>query len=82
MADKSETVKMGKKLIKKIDKLSEEGKIDELIEKVTKLIDNTSELVSSPEAKNFFKNVTEMMKGLSGPKKPTTPPPKPHTKKR
>ena len=64
--NKSPTAKSIKKFVKKADKLLEEGKTEELIEKVTKFFDSASELVSSPEAKNFFKNVTELMKDLGG----------------
>jgi len=32
--------------------------------KITKFLDEATKLVSSPEAKNFFKNVTELMKQL------------------
>lgn len=77
---KSPTVKSLAKFVKKADKMFEEGKAEALIEKVTKFFDDASELVSSPEAKNFFKNVTAVMKDLSGeeldiklPKKPEKP---------
>ena len=63
--DKSPTAKSLKKLVERTDKLLEEGKAEELIDKVTKFFDNASELVSSPEAKQFFANVTVLMKDLS-----------------
>jgi len=62
--DESPTAKSLKKFVKTADGLLEEGKVDKLIEKVTKFFDEAGGLVSSPEAKNFFKNVTELMKGL------------------
>lgn len=37
-----------------------------LLDKATKFFDEATTLVSSEEAKNFFKNVTELMKELSG----------------
>lgn len=36
-----------------------------LIEKATRFFEEATALVSSPEAKNFFKNVTALMKDLS-----------------
>lgn len=45
------------------------GKIvtdQKLIDEATKFFKEARELVSSPEAKNFFKNVTEVLKELSG----------------
>jgi hypothetical protein len=39
---------------------------EQAIEQVTKFFKEASELVGSPEAKNFFRNVTELMKSLSG----------------
>ena len=62
--EKSPTAKSLKKFITKIDKLQEEGKIDKLLLKVQQFFDEATELVSSPEAKNFFKNVTALMKEL------------------
>jgi len=62
----SPTAKSLKKLLKKTDKLLEDNKLDELIVKVTKFFEDAGELVSSDEAKNFFKNVTELMKDLGG----------------
>ena len=40
-----------------------------LIEKATKFFEEATVLVSSPEAKNFFKNMTELMKTLGEPQK-------------
>jgi hypothetical protein len=39
---------------------------EQAIEQVTKFFKEASELVGSSEAKNFFRNVTELMKSLSG----------------
>jgi hypothetical protein len=39
---------------------------EQAIEQVTKFFKEASELVGSPEARSFFKNVTELMKSLSG----------------
>jgi len=64
--ENSPTAKSLKKLLKKTDKLLEDNKLDELIVKVTKFFEDAGELVSSDEAKNFFKNVTELMKDLGG----------------
>ena len=44
-------------------------KEQELIEKATKFFEEATVLVSSPEAKNFFKNVTKLMKDLGDPQK-------------
>lgn len=42
------------------------SKFDKLINNVIKFFEDAGELVSSDEAKNFFKNVTELMKDLGG----------------
>lgn len=74
------TAKRAKKILEKFDEMFEKNDIDELIVSIKKFFEEASELVSSPEAKNFFKNISEMMKELSGgeeetkiklPKKPT-----------
>jgi len=78
---KSPTVKSIAKFVKKADKLLEEGKAEALIDKITRFFDDASELVSSPEAKNFFKNVTELMKDLGGEAKVELKLPKKEVKK-
>ena len=77
MINKSATAQRFMKLLEKADKIFGD---DQAVEQVTRFFKEATDLVSSPEAKNFFKNVTEIMKGLSGPKNPSLPP-KPHTKK-
>lgn len=60
-----------KSMMKELEK-SELGKLvkkfltsQTLTENATKFFEEATILVSSPEAKNFFKNVTELMKDLS-----------------
>ena len=49
------------KLLKTSDKLFDD---EQTIEQVTGFFKEARELVSSPEAKNFFTNVTKLMKEL------------------
>ncbi|MBA7489936.1 hypothetical protein ES702_00470 [subsurface metagenome] len=77
MINKSATAQRFMKLLEKADKIFGD---DQAVEQVTRFFKEATDLVSSPEAKNFFKNMTEIMKGLSRPKNPSLPP-KPHTKK-
>jgi len=55
MMEKSETVQMLKKFLTD----------QTLISKATKFFEEATTLVSSPEAKNFFKNMTQLMRELS-----------------
>ena len=49
------------KVIEMTDKLFGD---EQTIEQITRFFKEAGDLVSSPEAKNFFKNVTELMKQL------------------
>lgn len=51
-----------------------------LTDKATKFFDEATVLVSSPEAKNFFKNVTTLIATLSKPQATSHPPPPKRTK--
>jgi len=66
MTDESPTAQMLIKFLKQADKLFGD---DQLVEQVTKFFKEASDLVSSPEAKNFFANVTKLMQDLSGEEK-------------
>lgn len=72
----SPTAKSLKKLLKTMDKLLEEGEVDNLIKKANKFFEDAGELVSSDEAKNFFKNISEVVKELGGEEKTTIKLPK------
>lgn len=63
--DESPTAKSLKKFVGTADKMLVEGRVNSLITTVTKFFEEATMLVSSPEAKNFFKNVTELMKEFS-----------------
>ena len=75
MLNKSSTVTRLTKLLEKSDELFGD---DQLVEQVTKFFKEASDLVSSNEARNFFKNVstalielsTEQKVDLELPKKP------------
>lgn len=56
MLEESETAQAVKKVVTD----------QKLVEKATKFFDEATDLVSSHEAKNFFANVTELMKQLGG----------------
>ena len=56
MLEKSETAQSVKKLVTD----------QTLIQKATQFFEEATALVSSNEAKNFFRNVTELMKDLGG----------------
>jgi hypothetical protein len=58
----SPTAKRLLKLMEVSDKIFGD---EQAVEQMTKFFKEARELVSSPEAKNFFKNVTELMKSLS-----------------
>jgi len=63
--EKSPTLKVLTTFLKNANKMFEEDKVNELIGKVTKFFDDAGELVSSPDAKNFFKNATVALKDFS-----------------
>lgn len=63
MLEKSETAVIAGKLIKKLDELLAN---EEVTANAAKFFKAGTELLTSPEAKNFFKNVTTLMKDLSG----------------
>ena len=65
-SDESPTAQMLIKFLKQADKLFGD---DQLVEQVTKFFKEASDLVSSPEAKNFFKNITDLVKDLGGDEK-------------
>jgi uncharacterized protein YneF (UPF0154 family) len=62
MVKDSPTAQRLLKTIKKLDKLFGD---DQAVENITGFFKEARELVGSPEAKNFFTNVTELMKQLS-----------------
>ena len=62
IVDKSPTAKRLMKFLEKTDELFGD---DKLIEQVTRFFKDAGDLVSSDEAKNFFKNVTKLMTDLS-----------------
>ena len=59
----SPTIKRLFKLMEMSDKLFGD---EQAVEQITGFFKEARELVSSPEAKQFFKNVTELMKDLGG----------------
>lgn len=59
--DKSPTAKSLKKMLKQADKLFGDKA---LVTRATTFFEEATTLVSSKEAKNFFANVTELMKQL------------------
>ena len=61
MIEKSATAQRFTKLLEMSDKLFES---EQAVEQVTGFFKEARELVSSPEAKAFFKNVTELMRDL------------------
>jgi len=63
MIDSSPTAQRVLRLMEKSDALFGD---DKLVEQVTRFFKEAGDLVSSSEAKNFFKNVTVMMKELGG----------------
>jgi hypothetical protein len=60
---KSPTAQRMLKLMEMSDKLFGD---EQAVEQITGFFKEARALVSSPEAKNFFKNMTELMKSLSG----------------
>lgn len=64
-----------KSLVKEFSKYLDDSKLfqtikemitdQQLTNKATEFLNEATELVSSPEAKNFFKNVTQMLKKLT-----------------
>jgi heme/copper-type cytochrome/quinol oxidase subunit 2 len=60
---KSPTAKRAMKLMEMSDKLFGD---EQAVEQITGFFKEARALVSSPEAKNFFKNITELMKDLGG----------------
>lgn len=60
---KSPTAQRALKAMEMLDKVFGD---DQAIEQVTRFFREAGDLVSSPEAKNFFKNITGIMRGLSG----------------
>ena len=63
MIEKSATAQRLTKLLEMSDKLFGD---EQAIEQFTRFFKEAADLVSSPEAKNFFANVTELMKDLGG----------------
>ena len=61
MIEKSSTAQRLTKLLEMSDKLFES---EQAVEQFTRFFKEAADLVSSKEAKNFFKNVTELMKDL------------------
>jgi len=61
MIEKSETAQAFKKLLLRIDEMLRN---QEVTSKAEKFFEEATVLVTSPEAKNFFKNLTELMKML------------------
>jgi hypothetical protein len=76
-----------KSLVKELDKYLGNSKLfqaikelitdQQLTDKATKFFEEATELVGSPEAKNFFKNITELIKKLSENQHEKTPMPPP-----
>jgi len=66
MIDKSPTAQRFIKLLEKTDKIFGD---EQAVEQVTRFFKEAADLVSSPEAKQFFKNVTDLMKELGGSEK-------------
>lgn len=60
--DKSPTAQRLIKLLEKSDKLFGD---EQAVEQFTRFFKEAADLVSSPEAKNFFKNATEALKEFS-----------------
>ena len=74
----SPTAQAAKKMLGRLDVMLESRN---LIDEATKFFKEAAELVSSPEAKNFFGNIAELMKSLSTTQKISLPPKPPHPKK-
>lgn len=75
---RSPTAKRLFKVMKMSDKLFGD---EQAVEQITGFFKEARELVSSPEAKNFFANVTELMKDLGSEKKVELKMPKKEVKK-
>jgi len=67
---KSPTAQRAKRFLELSDKMFGD---DQAIAQVTSFFREARELVSSPEAKNFFKNATELMKQFTSKEAPTQP---------
>jgi hypothetical protein len=61
--DKSPTLKKVTNLVEAIDKIIENEKA---VQEITGFFKAGRELMQSPEARNFFANVTELLRNLSG----------------
>jgi len=61
--DKSPTGQTVKKILGQVDKLLGD---DQAVEQITGFFRDARALVSSPEAKNFFKNAADALKDFSG----------------
>jgi hypothetical protein len=68
----SPTVKRAKQMMELTDKIFGD---EQLIEKATKFFEEATAQISSPEAKNLFKNAAEALKSFT--KQPETPMPPP-----